>query len=52
MRLLAAPVAPAAPAAPAASAAAAPILLYSKPKILKGIKVYIRYDILFSSDSV
>jgi hypothetical protein len=32
--------------------AMAPTLLYSKPKIFEGIKVNIRSDILFSSDSV
>jgi hypothetical protein len=30
----------------------APTLLYSKPKLLKGVKVNIRSHILFSSDSV
>jgi hypothetical protein len=32
-------------------AASAPILLYSKPKNFEGIKVIVKFDILFSSDS-
>jgi hypothetical protein len=33
--------------APGENVDAAPILLYSKPKVFKGIKVNIRYDILW-----